>query len=54
MSINLEKNSIRTIIKHEKLQICVVCYGGCSSNTLITPFLISNAHFEMKFINNSS
>ena len=42
MSINLEKNSIRTIIKREKLQICVVCYGGCSSNTLINTLTKNN------------
>lgn len=42
MSINLEKNNLRTIIKREKLQICVVCYGGCSSNTLVNSLIKNN------------
>ena len=30
-----ELDNLQTIIKKEKINIAVVCYGGCCSNTLV-------------------
>jgi hypothetical protein len=33
MRFNL--NNINNVVKQEKMDICVICYGGCASNTLV-------------------